>query len=93
LGNPTDRTPAGSATSVTIAGFGDMDTWHTVEGESSDSSAPTDSDLEWITEVTVHIVDADGVDWFYPIDGPWESFDDLYSQVDDLYEEYGGEAG
>jgi hypothetical protein len=74
-----------------VAGYGDTDNWNTVEGRDTDSEPPTDSDLSWIDEVCVHIVDSDGVDWWYNLHGPWESWEEFGEEVELLYDHYSGE--
>lgn len=87
-----DGAPAGVMDSWTVAGYGDRDHWNTVEGENADADPPTDADLDWIDEVTIRVVDGDGVNWYYTLHGPWESWEGFGEEVDDLYSDYGSEA-
>jgi len=80
-----------------IAGYEVGGTWYDVEGESPGSvphaDPPTENLLPEIDMVTVHVIDSEGTDFYYTLHGPWDDWETFWEIVDDLYTEYGGEAG
>lgn len=97
MGSSFDGPSGPMSSEAKVAGYEIGGTWHDVEGDSPGSiphAAPLTEDLlPDVDMLTVHVIDSAGIDFYYTLHGPWDDWETLMDLVDDLYTEYGGEAG
>lgn len=70
-----------------IVGYGEQGTtnWET-------DRQMTTADLNWISEVVVHVPRKDEPDDWFTLHGPWDDVEDLEGHIDDEEDHYGQSA-